>query len=214
MCRSRPAAARGTGSLGAPSLRLAWSSKVTSTKSFPKLSGPPGCSASRTEVPSGPIRSITTSPRKSCSIAGTATVPGRRTFRSLIRPRSGTNTLELTPAALSSGIPSGRLEAFVVERCARLARGQRERDPCASHRRGGGGDVEHGGSVHPAGGGVGQLRFEGRRVRAGCARREVGISGARLGRGQPSTGGQRGREPGGAERPRVAHLLGERDLLV
>ena len=77
------------------------SSKTVPLKLSPPLSGPPGWSASRTVVPSGPVTSIARSPTNGWAI------PAMLTFTSLMRPRSGTNTEEVTPAALSSGIATG-----------------------------------------------------------------------------------------------------------
>ena len=83
-------------------------------------------------VPSGPIRSITTSPEKSCWIPGLPAVPGSRTSMSLMRPRSATNSVELTPVALSSGIVSGNPLRVVVERRAELAGRQASAIRCVS----------------------------------------------------------------------------------
>jgi len=74
------------------------SSKTVPLRLSPLLSGPPGCSASFTVVPSGPVRSMRRSPTDVWAI------PSIRTFRSFIRPGFPTWMEDVTPAAVSSGI--------------------------------------------------------------------------------------------------------------
>ena len=78
------------------------SSKTVLEKLFPPLSGPPGCWARFTVVPSGPVTSSLRSPTQPC------VMPEMLTSRSLIRSLlDGTLIVDVTPVALSSGIAIG-----------------------------------------------------------------------------------------------------------
>ena len=97
------------------------SSKTVSTRSSPPLFGPPTCSISRTVVElSGLVSSTFRSPTKLWSMLSI------RTSRSLMRPLTGTNRVETTPPALSSGI-GDRLGLRLRGRRARAAGRDRDR---------------------------------------------------------------------------------------
>ncbi len=133
---------------------------------------------------------------------------------SLMRPRSATNSVELTPVALSSGIGSETPSSGVVERPAELTGGQAQRDPLGLGHRPGGGDVERGRHVDAAHRRVRQLGLERGGVGPRRARGQVGVGRAGLGHVQAAARAERCAQARGPGAAHVAHRLAEVDLLV
>ena len=92
-----------------PMVVAASSSNTVSTRSSPPLFGPPTCSISLTVVElSGLTSSTLRSPTKLWSMLL------MRTLRSLMRPLIGTNSVDCTPPASSSGMASVWVREWVV----------------------------------------------------------------------------------------------------